>query len=145
VPGQPLFTQDLNCHCYDPAKAFVLNPAAWSDPAPGQWGTSAAYYSDYRFQRRPNETMSMGRIFRIKERTTLNLRIEFSNVFNRAQIPNPTSTNAKQTQTCVGGTCQPGSATSAGFGFINTAAVTATTSTGTPSSRQGTMVARITF
>ena len=29
-------------------KQLVLNPAAWTDPAPGTWGTSAPYYSDYR-------------------------------------------------------------------------------------------------
>jgi len=145
VPGQPLFTQELNCHCFDPAKTFVLNPAAWSDPAPGQWGTGAAYYNDYRFQRRPNETLSVGRIFRMTEKANLNIRIEFSNAFNRAQMPNPTSTNAKQTQTCVGGPCTTGSVASAGFGFINTAGVAATTTTGTPSSRQGTVVARLTF
>ena len=66
-PGVPLFTQDLNCHCFDPNKTFVLNPAAWSNPAPGQWGTAAAYYSDYRYQRRPVENLSLARIFRIKE------------------------------------------------------------------------------
>src|SRR5205823_5468074 len=32
VPGQPLFTKDLNCHCIDPNKDFVLNSAAWQDP-----------------------------------------------------------------------------------------------------------------
>ena len=47
VPGQPLFTQDINCHCFDPNKTFILNQAAWSEPGPGQWGTGAAYYSDY--------------------------------------------------------------------------------------------------
>jgi hypothetical protein len=145
VPGQPLFTQDLNCHCFDPTKTFVLNPNAWADPAIGQFGTSAAYYSDYRQQRRPNETMSLGRIFRIRERMDFNLRIEFSNVFNRAQLPNPTSTNAKATQTCLGGACTTSSVVSGGFGFINTAAVAATTTTGTPSSRQGTLVGRFTF
>jgi hypothetical protein len=33
VPGQPLFLKDLNCHCIDPNRDFVLNPAAWSNPA----------------------------------------------------------------------------------------------------------------
>ena len=63
VPGVPLFTEDLNCHCFDPNKTFVLNPAAWSNPAPGQWGTAAAYYSDFRYQRRPVENMSLGTSF----------------------------------------------------------------------------------
>src|SRR5262249_53540200 len=47
VPDQPLFLKDLNCHCIDPNKDFVLNPAAWSSPAQGQFGTAAAYYNDY--------------------------------------------------------------------------------------------------
>jgi hypothetical protein len=57
VPGAPLFTQDLNCHCFDPSTNFVLNPAAWANPAPGQFGT-ATYYNDYRAQRRPVEKSS---------------------------------------------------------------------------------------
>src|SRR5262249_44802679 len=47
VPGQPLFLKDLNCHCIDPNKDFVLNPAAWTDPIAGRFGTAAAYYDDY--------------------------------------------------------------------------------------------------
>ena len=35
VPGQPLFLQDLNCHCFDPTRELVLNPAAWPEPAAG--------------------------------------------------------------------------------------------------------------
>ena len=34
VAGQPLFLKDLNCHCIDPNKDFVLNKDAWSNPAP---------------------------------------------------------------------------------------------------------------
>jgi hypothetical protein len=37
----------------------VLNPKAWSDPADGQWGYGAAYYSDYRNRRQPDEQMSI--------------------------------------------------------------------------------------
>jgi hypothetical protein len=140
VPGVPLFTQDLNCHCFDPNKVFVLNPAAWTQPGPGQWGTGAAYYSDYRFQRRPNENMSLGRQFVLKERLQLNIRIEFANIFNRAQMPNPTSTNAAQTQvrSSLG-------VPTAGFGFIATANEGAVTNVQTVTSRQGTVVARFTF
>jgi hypothetical protein len=140
VPGQPLFLHDMNCHCFDPNKVFVLNPAAWSQPAPGQWGTGAAYYSDYRNQRRPNENLGLGRIFRMKERYELNLRIEFNNVFNRAEMPIPTSTNAAQTQV----TNKNGVPT-AGFGFIATGNTGIVTNTQTPTSRQGTVVARFRF
>src|SRR5581483_10944610 len=61
VPGQPLYTVDLNCGgCFDPQKTFVLNPKAWSDPAAGQWGYSPAYYNDYRDIRHPDEQLSLG-------------------------------------------------------------------------------------
>ena len=98
VPGQPLFTKDLNCHCIDPNKDFVLNPAAWSEPAQGQWGFSAPYYNDYRQQRRYDEQLSLGRIFRIRERMNFHIRAEFFNVFNRTYLDNPTSGNALQAQ-----------------------------------------------
>jgi hypothetical protein len=132
VPGVPLFTQDLNCHCFDPNKTFVLNPAAWSNPAPGQWGSAAAYYTDYRYQRRPVENLSLGRNFRIKERANLQIRAEFTNAFNRTEPNNPTATNALATQTK-----NNAGQTTAGFGFINTA------TTGAP--RQGQFVARFQF
>jgi hypothetical protein len=133
VPGVPLFTQDLNCHCFDPNTTFVLNPAAWSNPAPGQWGTAAAYYSDFRYQRRPVENISLARIFRIKERTSLQIRAEFTNMFNRTEMNNPTATNALATP-------QRNSAgqTTAGFGYINTG-----TTFSAP--RQGQLIARFQF
>jgi hypothetical protein len=135
VPGQPLFTQDLNCHCYDPNQEFVLNQNAWAEPLAGQFGTSAAYYSDYRFGRIPQENLAVGRTFRIGEGgANFNVRAEFTNIFNRTVIPNPTSTNARATQTRSGGV------PSAGFGRINTAAAP-----GTPTSRQGMVVGRLTF
>ena len=43
VPGQPLFLKDPNCHCIDPNKEFVLNPAAWSEAAGGQFGGAAPF------------------------------------------------------------------------------------------------------
>ena len=94
VPGQPLYVKDPNCHCIDPNKDFILNPAAWSDPAPGQFGTAAAYYSDYRYARRPSESMSLGRLFRIREGMSFEVRGEFFNIFNRTEFNNPDTTNA---------------------------------------------------
>lgn len=132
VSGEPLFTQDLNCHCFDPNTTFVLNPKAWVNPPAGLYGVSAAYYNDYRAQRRPAESISLARDFRIKEKMNLQVRGEFTNMFNRTVLNNPTSTNALATQTR-----NSAGKTTAGFGYINTA--------NTIGQRQGQMVARFTF
>ena len=133
VPDQPLFTADLNCHCFDPNTTFVLNPKAWVDPAAGQFSTSAAYYSDYRLQRRPQENFNVGRTFRIRERASFNIRMEFTNVFNRTQVGNPTSINAGAAQTKGANGLNNG-----GFGWINTSSVAFPP-------RSGTIVGRFTF
>jgi len=138
VPGQPLFTQDLNCHCFDPNKEFVLNPKAWSQPAAGQWGTSAPYYTDYRFQRRPIENLALGRTFRITERVNVNIRAEFTNVLNRVRLQDPVVANALATQT------QNNGRPTAGFGWINTTFGSGAVSA-TQLPRSGTVVARLTF
>ena len=114
VPGQPLFLKDLNCHCVDPNKEFVLNPAAWSNPTTGTFGTAAAYYNDYRFQRHPSEQLGIGRVFRVREGMTLEVRMEFFNVLNRLQMADPDSSNALATQKKNA----QGVPTS-GFGYIN--------------------------
>jgi hypothetical protein len=132
VPGVPLFTQDLNCHCFDPNKTFVLNPAAWSNPAVGQFGNAAPYYNDYRYQRRPGENMGIGRTFAVNEHLKLNVRAEFTNVFNRTEPANPTATNSQLQVTGAGGVPQ------AGFGYISPATVFA-------NPRSGLIVARFTF
>ena len=95
VPGVPLFTEDLNCHCFDPNKTLVFNPAAWVDPPTGQYGTSSPYFNDYRYQRRPKESASLARTMRVGERYRIDFRAEFFNIFNRTVTPNPTGTNAK--------------------------------------------------
>jgi len=136
VPGVPLFTQNLNCGCFDPNTTFVLNPKAWTDPAPGTWGTAAPYYDDYRGRRRPQESIAIGRLFRIKERATWSIRAEFTNIFNRTVLPAPTSTNALALQTRINNS-DPNSPTAGGFGWLNT------TTAGTP--RQGQIVARFRF
>jgi hypothetical protein len=99
VPGEPLFLKDLNCHCIDPNKDFVLNPKAWADVPQGQWGFSAPYYNDYRYARVPSEQLSIGRLFRIKEHYHFQVRAEFFNLFNRVVMPQPSAGNPLQTQT----------------------------------------------
>ncbi len=136
VPGQPLFLKDLNCHCIDPNTDFVLNPAAWTSPTAGQFGTSPAYYNDYRYERRPNESMSLERVFRLTERGQLEVRVQFSNIFNRGTIADPTSTNAGQAQLSSGGKTQ------SGFGYINP---TALPPTGSGRPREGLAIVKFRF
>jgi hypothetical protein len=113
VPGTNPFLKDLNCHCIDPTKDLVLNPAAWTQPADGQFG-GQPYYDDYRYQRRPQEAVSLGRVFTIRERMALTIRMNFQNIFNRTEMQNPSSTNTA-TPTTKG----PTGLLSGGFGFIN--------------------------
>jgi hypothetical protein len=115
VPGVNPFLKDLNCHCIDPTKDLVLNTAAWTNPADGQWGAAAPYYSDYRFQRRPSESMSLGRVFQIKEQMRLTVRINFVNIFNRLQMSNPSAATptAPTTKNPTTGLL------TGGFGFVN--------------------------
>jgi len=131
--GQPLFLQDLNCHCFDPNTTFVLNPAAWATPAPGQYGRQT-YYSDYRGQRRPVENFAFGRQFRLGREgaRTLSIRAEFTNIFNRTYLNNPTvngvGISPQTPPSCklpTGGTgsCSPGLQINTGFGAIATATV----------------------
>jgi hypothetical protein len=144
VPNVPLYLTDLNCHCIDPTKNLVLNPAAWSNPTDGQWGTSAPYYNDYRTQRHPAESMSFGRIFSFRESMKLTIRMNFQNIFNRTQLSNPTATNPLAPTTCTGGSgavcTNPATAgaLTGGFGFINSG------STFAPA-RQGTLEMRFQF
>ncbi|MGH9664200.1 MAG: hypothetical protein ACRD9L_07240, partial [Bryobacteraceae bacterium] len=133
VPGQPLFLKDLNCGCIDPNKDLVLNPNAWTQPAAGQFGTSAAYYNDYRYARRPDEELSLGRVFRIKESLNFQIRAELFNVFNRTYLNNPVATNA---QASTGHSANGN--LSSGFGYINPSSVFA-------SPRTGQIVARFQF
>jgi hypothetical protein len=145
VPGEPLFTVDLNCHCYDPQKTYVLNPKAWAQPAAGTFGVSNAYYNDYRKQRRPSESISFGRTFRIREKATFNVRLDFSNVFNRAIVNDPRNADITEVRSNLpNGNINPNS----GFGAI--VANQTVTGAGIPAvvninPRNGVLVGRFTF
>ncbi len=145
VPGQPLFLQNLNCHCFDPTKTLVLNPAAWALPPAGTWGTSPAYYNDYRSQRHPTENFNFGRTFAIRESMNLSVRMEFVNIFNRTVLPAPSSTTPLTAPTCflsgntgATGACTSGATYASGFGFEQTAALAS-------GARTGQLVARFRF
>ena len=81
------------------------------------------------------ENLAIGRRFPIKERASFNVRIEFTNLFNRTEVNDPVATNPQASQTVNPATGQ----TTAGFGYINTLGTTF----GTP--RQGQIVARFQF
>ena len=133
VPGQPLFLENLNCGCFDPTKTLVLNPKAWTDVPNGTWGYSAPFYNDYRYERTPYESLNLGRTFRIGEKTRLELRGEFFNVFNRLELPNPSASNPLATTTYNSST----GLLSGGFGYINVSSV--------GGQRSGELVARVSF
>jgi hypothetical protein len=128
VPGQSFFAAGFNPNShFDPTKTLVLNPAAFTQPAAATYGVSAPYYINNRWQRQPAESLSVGRIFRIKEKYQLQIRAEFQNVFNRVFY------SAPSTEVGAGGTTAataminpfpiPGSSTGAlsgGYGYVNT-------------------------
>jgi hypothetical protein len=118
VPGQPLYLKNPNCGCVDPNKDLVLNPAAWTDPPAGTFGTSAAYYSDYRAPRTPSENMSFGRRFALREGISMEVRAEFVNIFNRVELGAGTSTNALATPAY-----NSAGVLTSGFGYINATSV----------------------
>ena len=101
VAGQPLFLKNPNCHCIDPTTEFTLNPAAWANPAPGQWGVSSVFHSDFRSQRRPAESINVGRRFGLGERKSLEIRAEFFNVLNRKEINGPSTANPQGARSCT--------------------------------------------
>ena len=155
VPGQPLYLKDLNCNCINPTGQFVLNPAAWANPTPGTWGTSAPFYSDFRYSRRPAESMSIGRIFHIREKQTLEIRAEFFNIFNRVYLNNPVVTSPQSSRGCTittptaglpssvtlaagTNTCPAGYSSPGGFGSIPYTGLQT-------QPRNGQLVARFTF
>jgi len=117
VAGQPLFLKNLNCHCIDPTKDLVLNSKAWADVPNGQWGYSTPYYNDYRGQRLPSENLNLARIWN-REKFNVEFRVEFYNVFNRLQLPGPSSGNPLATTTTNSAGVLTG-----GFGYINGSSV----------------------
>ncbi|MEO8735482.1 MAG: hypothetical protein ABI380_02985, partial [Edaphobacter sp.] len=87
VPGQPLMLKNSNKQNFNPRTTFVLNPAAWTNPTPGHYGTSKPFYSDYRNPRYPNEQMGIGKTIQIREGLNFEVRADFFNVFNRRAFP----------------------------------------------------------
>jgi hypothetical protein len=135
VPGVNPLLVDPNCKCFNPQTTVVLNTAAWKDPGAGQWGATAPFYSNYRWQRQPAESMSFARNFPFGREGRFNaqFRIEFQNVFNRLFLSKPATgaiTTAPSTSNGV---------LNGGYGYI------ATISGVGAQPRSGQAVLRLTF
>ncbi len=129
---------DINCHCFDPTKNVVLNSAAWSNIPNGAWGAQQTTIRQFRGIRQPQENLNLSRNFRLKERVTLHIRVEFQNAFNRTRLPQPTVASAY--------TATPNKFTSgANAGLYSGGFGTIVPTSGTAGARTGTMIARITF
>jgi hypothetical protein len=80
---------NINCHCFDVTKTQVLNPKAFTNVPDGQFANNEASIRSFRGMRYPAENANFSRTFRIKERYTLQVRAEFTNIFNRMTYPFP--------------------------------------------------------
>jgi hypothetical protein len=121
VPGQSCLGVNPNQKGFNPETTLAMNPNRWVDAPAGQFGVSAPFYNNCRWQRQPQESMSFGRNFPIKEgRANLQFRMEFYNVFNRLFYSAPDDGGvfgySPATPTAHN---NPGGALSAGFGFVN--------------------------
>jgi hypothetical protein len=136
---------DINCHCFDPTTTQVLNPAAFTNVPNGQFAPNESALRSFRGFRYPAENANFSRNFRIKERYVLQIRAEFTNIFNRVQFPIPIG----QTGAINLGNFATAPTTftsgpnkglySGGFGTI------VPETTGAVNPRAGTLVARFTF
>ncbi len=141
IPGQPLYLTNINGQI-NPYSQQILNPAAWAVVPAGQVGPAVGtLYSDFRGRRRPLENANFGRNFRIKERYNLQIRAEFTNIFNRTLIPSPSTATSPQLPLTKNGLNQY----TAGFGVINATAAVNTVPTLNGASRSGTLIARFSF
>jgi hypothetical protein len=120
---------------------LVLNKGAWTDAPFGQFSYSAPYYNDYRWQRQPSESLSLGRDFHLarENKVKLNVRAEFQNVFNRLYLQSPTATNPAATTAVSNAGLVTG-----GFGFVNYING-GTAASGGARPRTGQIVARLIF
>jgi hypothetical protein len=141
VPGVPLYLVNINCGCIDPTKEQILNPAAWQNQAAGVPGSNTRYYNDFRGQRRPVTSASLGKIFQIKEQAQFSIRAEFFNVFNQdLALANPSTSSPQNPLTYQNGLI------TGGFGTMAYTGLTSNSVNSTlPTPRTGQLVARFQF
>jgi hypothetical protein len=136
---------DINCHCFDVTKTQVLNPAAFTNVPDGQFAANQSSIRSFRGFRYPSENANFSRNFRIKERYVLQIRAEFTNIFNRVQyafplgLTSPVNLGSFSVAPTTFGSGPNKGLYSGGFGTITPETL------GAVNPRAGTIVARITF
>ncbi len=92
VPGQPLINPAWNENCSGPIPAnatgrtpcqFYINPAAFTDPAPGTFGNAGKFLSGLRMRPYFNEDFSITKHINLTERVRFSIQANFFNAFNR--------------------------------------------------------------
>jgi hypothetical protein len=141
VPGVNPLAVDPNCHCFNPQTTQVLNPNAWTDAPAGTWGVSAPFYSNYRWQRQPAESMSFGRNFRMgrEGRYNLAVRAEFQNILNRLFLSAPLTNGNGGAVSAIAPITRVGGVIIGGYGSVATIGGAGATP------RSGQIVGRFTF
>jgi hypothetical protein len=129
---------DINCRCFEPTTTIHLNPNVWENVPDGFWAADQSSIRWFRGRRIPQENANLSRNFRIKEGVNLNVRVEFTNIFNRMQLPNPSiGGNFAQAPTVFTSGANAG-LYSGGFGTVVPV-------NGLTGQRAGTFVGRLTF
>ena len=142
VPGSSAVSEgpELRLHRSRRRRPFSIRRPGWIRPA-GVYGTGSAYYSDFRGQRRPVESMSLGKRFPIRERMSFSIRAEFFNPFNRMEVVSDPSTGSPSNPPTRSNGVLTG-----GFGYMNYTAISSNAVGGTlPAPRTGQIVARFEF
>jgi hypothetical protein len=148
VPGQSLFAStwtdnsgvvhntplNINCGCFNPQTTTVLNPNAWTAVPDAQFAADQSSIRYYRGFRYPMENANFGRNFRLREKAILQLRVDWTNMFNRLELPQPTTTGYTAAATKVNGIY------TGGFGTV-----VPTAGNGITGMRSGQVIVRITF
>jgi hypothetical protein len=127
---------DLNCHCFDPRTTVVLDPKAWTAVPDAQFGANQSSIRYFRGIRQPDESANFARNFRISERATIQIRAEWTNIFNRLLLPQPNTIASY----LMAPTKTPSGIYTGGYGTI-----IPTAGNGITSMRSGQLIARITF
>jgi len=95
VPGQPLINPAWNKNCSGPIPTnatartpcqFYINPAAFTDPAPGTFGNAGKFLSGLRTRPYFNEDISITKHLNLTERVVFSIQANFFNAFNRVVL-----------------------------------------------------------